>query len=115
MQRYILRRLPQGAVLLVVLAFVVFALARLTGNPADLLLREDATAADRAHLLRALGLDRPTHEQLAIFLRGAIQGDLGQSIRYRRPAVEIFFERLPNTLTLVPLALLGAVVIAIPL
>jgi len=115
MQRYILRRLLQGAVLLVVLAFVVFALARLTGNPADLLLREDATAEDRAHLLRALGLDRPTHEQLAIFLRGAIQGDLGQSIRYRRPAVEIFFERLPNTLTLVPLALLGAVVIAIPL
>jgi len=115
MQRYILRRLLQGAVLLVVLAFVVFALARLTGNPADLLLREDATAEDRAHLLRALGLDRPTHEQLAIFLRGALQGDLGQSIRYRRPAVEIFFERLPNTLTLVPLALLGAVVIAIPL
>ena len=115
MQRYILLRLLQGAVLLVVLAFVVFALARLTGNPADLLLREDATAEDRAHLLRALGLDRPTHEQLAIFLRGAIQGDLGQSIRYRRPAVEIFFERLPNTLTLVPLALLGAVVIAIPL
>jgi peptide/nickel transport system permease protein len=115
MQRYILRRLLQGAVLLVVLAFVVFALARLTGNPADLLLREDATAEDRAHLLRALGLDRPTHEQLVIFLRGALQGDLGQSIRYRRPAVEIFFERLPNTLTLVPLALLGAVVIAIPL
>jgi len=115
MQRYILLRLLQGAVLLVVLAFVVFALARLTGNPADLLLREDATAEDRAHLLRALGLDRPTHEQLAIFLRGALQGDLGQSIRYRRPAVEIFFERLPNTLTLVPLALLGAVVIAIPL
>jgi peptide/nickel transport system permease protein len=115
MQRYILLRLLQGAVLLVVLAFVVFALARLTGNPADLLLREDATAEDRAHLLRALGLDRPTHEQLVIFLSGAVRGDLGQSIRYRRPAVELFFERLPNTLTLVPLALLGAVVIAIPL
>src|SRR5687767_14570494 len=103
MQRYILRRLLQGVVLLFVLAIIVFALARVTGNPVDLMLREDATAEDRAHLTRALGLDRPTHEQLGIFLAGAVRGDLGQSIRYRRPAVEIFFERLPNTLTLVPL------------
>ena len=115
MQRYIFRRLLQGALLLAVLAVVVFALARVTGNPADLLLREDATQEDRAHLLKALGLDRPTHEQLFIFLGGALRGDLGQSIRYRKPAVEVFFERLPNTLTLVPLALFGAVLMAIPL
>jgi peptide/nickel transport system permease protein len=99
----------------VVLAVIVFALARVTGNPADLLLREDATQEDRAHLLKALGLDRPTHEQLLVFLAGALRGDLGQSIRYRKPAVDVFFERLPNTLTLVPLALFGAVIIAIPL
>src|SRR2546425_7398213 len=55
------------------------------------------------------------HEQLGVFLRGALHGDLGQSIRYRRPAVEVFFERLPNTLTLVPLSLVAAVLIAIPL
>jgi peptide/nickel transport system permease protein len=114
-QRYILRRLLQGVLLLAVLAVVVFALARVTGNPADLLLREDATQEDRAHLLRALGLDRPVHEQLGIFLAGALRGDLGQSIRYRKPAVDVFFERLPNTLTLVPLALFGAVLLAIPL
>jgi len=114
-QRYIFRRLLQGALLLVVLAVVVFALARVTGNPADLLLREDATAEDRAHLLKALGLDRPAHEQLLIFLAGALRGDLGQSIRYRKPAVEVFFERLPNTLALVPIALFGAVALAIPL
>jgi len=114
-QRYILRRLVQGALLLVVLAIVVFALARVTGNPADLLLREDATPEDRAHLLKALGLDRPTHEQLVLFLSGALRGDLGQSIRYRKPAVDVFFERLPNTLTLVPLALFGAVILAVPL
>jgi peptide/nickel transport system permease protein len=114
-QRYILRRLVQGAFLLVVLALVVFALARVTGNPADLLLPEDATREDRAHLLTALGLDRPLYEQLGLFLAGALRGDLGQSIRYRRPAVEVFFDRLPNTLTLVPLALVGAVALAIPL
>ena len=115
MQRYILRRLMQGIVLLFVLAIVIFALARVTGNPADLMLGEDATADDRAHLERALGLDRPVYQQLAIFLKGAVRGDLGQSIRYRKPAVEVFFERLPNTLTLVPLALLAAIVVSIPL
>jgi peptide/nickel transport system permease protein len=115
MQRYILRRVLQGIVLLFVLALIVFALARVTGNPADLMLSEDASAEDRAHLMRALGLDRPLHEQLVSFFAGAVRGDLGRSIRYRKPAVEVFFERLPNTLTLVPLALLGAVVVSIPL
>ena len=115
MQRYILRRFLQSLVVLFVLALVVFALARVTGNPADLLLPEDATRDDREHLLRALGLDRPVHEQLGRFLSGALRGDLGQSIRYRKPAVEVFFDRLPNTLTLVPLALALAVVVAIPL
>ena len=115
MQRYVIRRLLQSVVVLVVLALVVFALARVTGNPADLLLPEDATAEDRKHLLHALGLDRPVHVQLGVFLSGALRGDLGTSIRYRQPAVEVFFERLPNTLTLVPLALAASVIIAIPL
>ncbi len=115
MQRYILRRLLQGVVLLFVLALVIFALARVTGNPADLLLPEDATREDRADLLRTLGLDRPVHEQLVAFLSGAVRGDLGQSIRYRKPAVEVFFERLPNTLTLVPLALAVAILVSVPL
>lgn len=115
MQRFILRRVVQGVLVLAVLAVVVFALARVTGNPADLLLPEDATRDDRAHLLRALGLDRPVHEQLGLFLSGALRGDLGYSIRYRRPAVDVFMERLPNTLSLVPLAMAGALVVAIPL
>jgi peptide/nickel transport system permease protein len=115
MQRFILRRVAQSLGVLVVLGLVVFALARVTGNPADLLLPEDATRDDRAHLLKTLGLDRPLHEQLVKFVAGALHGDLGTSIRYRRPAVELFMERLPNTLTLVPLALISAVVIAIPL
>ena len=115
MQRFILQRLLQSVVVLFVLALIVFALARVTGNPADLLLPEDATREDREHLLRAIGLDRPTHEQLVLFFRGALRGDLGQSIRYRKPAVEVFFERLPNTLALVPVALIGAVIVAIPL
>jgi peptide/nickel transport system permease protein len=54
-------------------------------------------------------------EQLVRFLAGAVRGDLGESIRYRKPATEVFFERLPNTLRLLPLAMLGALALAIPL
>ena len=115
MQRFILRRLAQSVLLLFVLALIIFALARVSGNPADLLLREDATQEDRAHFLHALVLDRPVHEQLYLFLGGLLRGDLGESIRYRKPAAEVFFERLPNTLQLLPLAMIGALVIAIPL
>ena len=115
MQRFVLRRLAQSVLLLFVLALIIFALARVSGNPADLLLREDATQEDRAHFLHALGLDRPVHEQLYLFLTGLLRGDLGESIRYRKPAAEVFFERLPNTLRLLPLAMVGALVIAIPL
>lgn len=115
MQRYILHRFLQGVVLLFCVAIIVFALGRLTGNPVDLMLPEDATPEDREHLLRALGLDRPYYEQLYLFLAGAVRGDLGLSIRYRQPAVDLFFERLPNTLKLVPMAVGIAVVMSIPL
>src|SRR4030095_351644 len=77
--------------------------------------REDPTQEDRPPFLPALALDRPVHEQLYLFLGGLLRGDLGESIRYRKPAAEVFFERLPHTLQLLPLAMIGALVIAIPL
>jgi len=115
MQRYIVHRLLQGIVLFFCVAIIVFALGRLTGNPADLMLPEDATPEDRERLIRTLGLDRPYYEQLYRFLAGAVRGDLGQSIRYRQSAVALFFDRLPNTLKLVPLAIALAVAMAVPL
>ena len=99
MKRYIARRLLQGVVLLFMVATVVFFLGRLTGNPVDLMLPEDATAEDRAAPdpdagPRRLALRRSS----SIFIGKALHGDLGTSIRMRQPAVEAFFSRLPNTL-----------------
>jgi len=115
MGRFIVRRLLQGVVLLFLVAAVVFVLGRLTGNPADLLLPEDATAADRARLIQQLGLDGPMHTQFIAFMSSALQGDLGTSIRMRQPAVEVFLSRLPNTLAIIPWALLLAMLVGIPL
>ena len=92
MKRFIARRLMQGVVLLFMVATIVFFLGRLTGNPVDLMLPEDATAEDRAQLTQTLGLDGPLSEQFLIFIGKALHGDLGTSIRMKQPAVEAFFE-----------------------
>jgi peptide/nickel transport system permease protein len=96
-------------------ATIVFFLGRLTGNPVDLMLPEEATAEDRQAMIQALGLDGSLYDQFVIFITNAFQGDLGMSIRMRQPAVDAFFDRLPNTLAIIPWALLMAMVIGIPL
>lgn len=115
MRRYILRRFLQGLVLLVLVATIVFFLGRLTGNPVDLMLPEDALDDERQALIETLGLDGPLHQQFGLFLANAVRGDLGNSIRYGDPAVDVFFSRLPNTLKIVPGAMVLALVLAIPL
>lgn len=115
MGRFIFRRLMQGVVLLFLVAAIVFVLGRMTGNPADLMLPEDATAEDRARLVKTLGLDGPWHSQFVTFVGNALQGDLGTSIRMRQPALEVFLSRLPNTLAIIPWALLLAMLVGIPL
>ncbi|MDP2948042.1 MAG: ABC transporter permease [Chloroflexota bacterium] len=115
MQRYILRRALQGVVTLFVVTLVVFALGRLIGNPVDLLLPDDATEEDYQRIKQHLGLDKPIVQQLGIFYRNALRGDLGDSIKYRRPVTEIFFERFPNTAKLAPIVMLISIGIAIPL
>jgi peptide/nickel transport system permease protein len=115
MQRYIAQRLLQAVIVLLLVATIVFFLGRLTGNPVDLMLPEDATQEDRQALITTLGLDRPLYEQFYLFIGKAVQGDLGTSIRYRQPTVELFFSRLPNTLQLVPATLVLSLALALPL
>ena len=115
MKRYIVQRLLQGVVLLFMVAAIVFFLGRLTGNPVDLMLPEGSTPEDRITLIKALGLDGPLCQQFLIFIGNALNGDLGTSIRMREPTVDVFFSRLPNTLAIIPWAILFAVAVGIPL
>ena len=115
MTRYILNRFLQGIIALLLLATIVFILARVTGNPVDLLLPPDATKSDREYMIHQLGLDRPYPVQFYEFISDAVMGDLGESIKFRRPVTEIFFGRLGNSLRLVGSALFFAFVIGIPL
>lgn len=115
MQRYLLRRVLQGVGTLLVISLIVFLLARLSGDPLNIMLSEEASKEDYAIAARHWGLDRPLTEQYLTFLGNALRGDLGVSIRLRRPALELVWERLPATLQLAGAAIFVSLVIAIPI
>jgi peptide/nickel transport system permease protein len=100
MQRYILERAGQSLVSLLVVVSVVFVLARLTGNPLDLLLDDYASEEQKARMAAELGLDQPWPTQYVIYLGKIVQGDFGRSIRSNRPAMAEVLERVPATLQL---------------
>ena len=114
MQRYIVRRLAQAVLVVVGVSLVVFFVIRLSGDPTFLLLSADATEADRARFAREQGFDRPVYVQYAVFVKRAVQGDLGRSLRYRQPALPLVLERLPATMELALAALAISLVVAIP-
>jgi len=113
--RFVLSRLLQSLVALAILSVVVFALARATGDPLQLILPMSATPEDYAEARRYLGLDRPYVEQYLSFVGRAVTGDFGMSIRARRPVVELLQERLPNSIRLAAFAMAITLSIAFPL
>ena len=115
MIRFVLSRLLQSLVALAILSVVVFVLARATGDPLQLVLPMSATPEDYAEARRYLGLDRPYVEQYLSFVRRAVTGDFGMSIRARRPVAELLQERLPNSLRLAAFAMGITLSIAFPL
>ena len=116
MQGYILARIGQGIFTLVALSVVVFLSARLTGDPVTLLLPlEASTRGDYELLQKKLGLDKPLVVQYFVFLKDAARGDFGASIKDRRPARTILFERLPATIQLAVSAIVLTIVIGVPL
>jgi ABC-type dipeptide/oligopeptide/nickel transport system permease component len=105
MTRYAVSRIGQGIITLVILATLVFLLARLVGNPIDLMLSESATEEERTFLTRQLGLDRPLHIQYAAYMGGLLRGDVGLSFRFSAPVLVLFSQRFPNTLKLAAVAM----------
>jgi peptide/nickel transport system permease protein len=113
-QRYIVGRLAQALVSLFVVSVVVFALVRLSGDPIQIMAPPEASQADIATMRAHLGLDRPWPVQYWWFVSRAVQGDFGQSIRFRRPAMDLVLERYGATLELGGLAVLIVIGVAIP-
>jgi peptide/nickel transport system permease protein len=112
---FVLARLLQSLVALAILSVVVFVLARTTGDPLHMILPMSATEEDYANARAYLGLDRPYVEQYLSFVGKAMTGDLGVSIRARRPVMELIKERLPNSVRLAVFAMAVSLAMAFPL
>lgn len=109
MFRYISRRLMLAVPVLIGILFATFALARLIpGDPCRAALGEKATDAICDAFIIRFGLDKPIPVQFGIYMTDVAQGDLGDSIRFAKPATSMIAERLPVTMELALLALLFA-------
>jgi peptide/nickel transport system permease protein len=110
-----LRRVATLLVVLLLVSMAAFLLLELIpGDPLATLLPEGATPEVRAQVEAAYGLDQPLWKRYVDWLGHALQGDLGRSLQSQVPVSHAIFERLPVTLELAGLALLLALVIAIP-
>ena len=112
---FILRRLLQAVIVMVVVAFIAFLLFQYVGDPVVFLLGQDATPEQKRQLTADLGLDRPFAVQFWHFLVNAAQGEFGLSLRQGAKVSRLIGERLPATLELSLVAAVLAMVIGLPM
>ncbi|KIN73320.1 ABC transporter permease [Sulfitobacter guttiformis] len=112
---YLVRRFGQSLLAVVAMAVLVFLGVYAIGNPVDVLINPEASQADIAATMARLGLDKPLWQQFGIFVGNALQGDLGTSFVYGRPALDIIMERMPATFELAVVALILSVGLGVPL
>src|SRR3989441_8881550 len=115
MRAYLLSRLAQTALVVFLSLSAVFAMVRLGGDPVLLFMPMDIQAKDVNEFRQRLGFTDPLPVQYARFVGGALRGDFGESLRYRRDALGLVLERLPATLLLAASAVLLTLVVAVPL
>ena len=112
---FLLRRLAQSILTLVIISLLVFTALFAIGDPVAALLPPTATVRDREILRRDLGLDRSLPVQYAAFIGRLARGDLGTSYYRGRPVTELMIERAPATFELAVFSLMISVLVGIPL
>ena len=105
----------QSIAVVMIMSLIVFFGVNIVGDPLDMLINPEADQADIDAAIKALGLDRPAHEQYWYFLVNAFKGDLGRSFIFGQPALQLIVERMPATLELAFSALFLAILVGIPL
>lgn len=115
MLAFLIRRVAQGCVVILAVAFVAFSLFQYVGDPVLAMLGQNATPEKYAELQGELGLDRPFYVQFFHFVLNALQGDFGISYRQGRPVFDLLRARLPATLELSFAAASLALALGVPM
>ena len=115
MRVFLARRLIYSIVLILATTVFVFIMSRQSGDPRHLFMNEQSTQAELDAWGVELGLDKPLYLQYVIWLGNALSGDFGESIRQRRPALDVVIERIPATLELAAGSFIFSIFTGIPL
>ncbi len=116
MAQYIIKKILQGLVMVIAVSILVFSMLHLMpGDPIDLMVDRKVPLAKREAMRAEYGLDKPLPVQYFNWANGILHGDLGVSIRTKKPVSTLFADRLPATLKLTGISLLLELLIALPL
>jgi len=115
MHRFLLQRILQSIGIVLVVSLIVFCFVHASGDPAALLVPEQATPAEAAHYRQALGLDRPLYQQYFQFMSQFWFSDTITSFRFRQPLLPLVMRHLWITLILAGLTMVVSSVLAVPL
>ncbi len=115
MGRYLAQRLLAAVPVLLIVAVVTFSLVHLTpGDPASLMAGDQALPEDIERIKEKLGLNRPLHEQMAIYFWDILRGDFGESVFTKFPVTTLIGQRLEPTISIAIFSQLVAIIIAVP-
>lgn len=113
---FIVRRIIQAIVVMLIISFIGFALKQNVGDPVRELTGISVSAAERDAIREKLGLNDPFLTQYGRFLKGAVlEGNIGQSFFYKKPAMEVILSKAPATLELVLCCSFLIVILSIPM
>ncbi|MBM3548769.1 MAG: ABC transporter permease [Alphaproteobacteria bacterium] len=112
---FLIQRLLQAVAVMVVISVLVFVGVFAIGNPIDVLIAPDATQDIRLDTIRRYGFDQPLWKQYLNFAASLVQGDFGRSFVFNMPVLQLILSRLPATLELTLVAVIGATIIGVPL
>ena len=111
---WLIRRLIQAGFVVLAMTVIVFIGVHIIGNPVDILISPEADQAERARIIAEMGFDRPLWEQYFIFVKDAMQGNLGRSFVFNEPALKLIAGRMPATLELAVTAVLFSICFGVP-
>lgn len=116
MAKYIIKRLLELVLLLLVVTFIIFFAIHLApGDPARIIGGETATKSDLIHIRQSLGLNKPVFVQYLDYMSNVLRGNLGNSYLHNTPVTTEILSRLPTTIKLAVTAMLLALIVGIPL
>src|SRR5262245_57903539 len=112
---FIIRRLLQALLVMIVVALIAFILFRFVGDPINQMVGIETSVAEREQLRQALGLNDPLFAQFGRFVWSALHLDFGISYQFKTPVIGLIGERFPATMELALISAVLSLVLGIPL